>query len=116
MENEYNESFLQPTQDERTLAMLAHVLGLFGSFLAPLIIYLVKKDESIYIREHAKEALNFQISICIYLIISFIFLLIIVGILGFLFVGIFSFVLTIVAAIKALDGKMYRYPFCIRIL
>lgn len=116
MENDFQQNFIPPTQDEKTLATLAHILGCFGSFIVPLIIYLVKKDESPYVREHAKEALNFQISMAIYYTICFITLIILVGIIGFVFFGIFSLVVSIVAAIKALDGKPYRYPMCIRMI
>ena len=116
MENQYEENLIPATQDEKTLAVLAHVLGFFGSFLVPLVIYLVKKDESPFVREHAKEALNFHISMAIYFIISLILVLVIVGILGLIFLGTFSLVVSIVAAIKALDGKPYRYPLCIRFI
>lgn len=116
MENEFQQNYIMPTQDEKTLATLAHILGCFGTFIVPLIIYLVKKDESPYVREHAKEALNFQITMFIYYIISGILIIILIGILGFIFLGIFSMVVSIVAAIKALDGKPYRYPMCIRFI
>ena len=116
MENEYQDIYIQPTQDEKTLAMLAHVLGFFGSFIVPLIIYLVKKDESPYVREHSKEALNFHITMAIYYTISIILILVLIGILGVIFCGFFSLVVSIVAAIKALDGKPYRYPMCIRFI
>ncbi len=116
MENEYQDIYIQPTQDEKTLATLAHVLGFFGSFLVPLIIYLVKKDESPYVSEHAKEALNFHITMAIYYFVCFLTLILLIGILGFIFFGTFSLVVSIVAAIKALDGKPYRYPMCIRFI
>ncbi len=102
-----------PTSDEKTMALLAHVLTFVAPILAPLIIYLVKKDESEYIAYHAKESLNFQISIAIYV------LALIITIIGILFawiVGIAAFVLVIVATINAAEGKLYRYPFCIRLI
>ena len=116
MENLYEEILVPPTQDEKNIAMLAHLLGLFVSFIAPLIIYLVKKDESPFIREHAKEALNFHISMMIYYTVSIILVLILIGILGLVFLGTFSLVVGIVAAIKANEGKPYRYPMCIRFI
>ena len=56
---------ITPTSDEKTMAILSHVLCLVAGFIAPLIIYLVKKDESAYVKEHAKESLNFQITMFI---------------------------------------------------
>jgi uncharacterized protein len=102
-----------PTQDERTLAILAHILTLVSGFIAPLIIYLVKKDESKYVAEHAKEALNFQITITL---IYIGLLITVIGILLIWVVGIFAFVLAIIATIKASDNKMYRYPLTWRLI
>ncbi len=116
MDNNYNQDHIPATQDERTMAMLAHLLGYFVTFIAPLVIYLVKKDESPFIREHAKEALNFQISMAIYFIISIILIVVLIGILGLIFLGFFSLIVSIVAAIKANEGKPYRYPMCIRFI
>src|SRR5580765_4436429 len=76
-----------PTKDEKTLALLAHILTLVAPILAPLIIYLVKKDESKSVAYHAKEALNFQITIFVIVII---FIITLIGILLLWFVGIIS--------------------------
>jgi hypothetical protein len=116
MNNNYNQDYIPASQDERTMAMLAHLLGCFVTFIAPLVIYLVKKEESPFIREHAKEALNFQISIAIYFTISLILVIVLIGILGLIFLGFFSVIVSIVAAIKANEGKPYRYPMCIRFI
>jgi uncharacterized Tic20 family protein len=56
---------IPPTSDEKTMALLAHVLTFVFPILAPLVIYLVKKDESSFVAYHAKESLNFQISLFI---------------------------------------------------
>lgn len=104
---------IQATSDEKTTALLAHVLTLVTWLIAPLIIYLLKKDESVFVTAHAKESLNFQISITIYCILLFIT---IVGILLLWLVGIMSLILVIVATVKASEGKMYRYPFTIRLI
>src|SRR6266496_3240307 len=60
-----------PTSDEKTLAILSHILTLVAPILAPLIIYLVKKNESRFVEWHAKESLNFQITVAIIIIILF---------------------------------------------
>ena len=57
--------YAQVSGDERSIAILTHVLSIFFSIIPALIIYLVKKDESRYVAEHANEVLNFQICIFI---------------------------------------------------
>lgn len=105
-----------PTSDEKTMGILSHILCLVAGFIAPLVIYLIKKDESAYVREHAKESLNFQITLFILYIISFILVFIFIGILMMVVLGIAALVLIIVATIKASEGKLYRYPFNIRLI
>lgn len=104
---------IPPTSDEKTLALLAHVLTFIFPLLAPLIIYLVKKDESSFVAYHAKESLNFQITLAIVCIVLFIT---IIGIFLLVIVGIVATVLVIVATIRASEGKLYRYPFSIRLI
>src|SRR5687768_9239169 len=98
------------TESERLLAVLSHILTFFGGFIAPLVIYLVKKDESSFVEAHAKESLNFQITLAIAYLIGILTLIILVGILILCVVGILHFVLVLVATIKAADNKVYRYP------
>lgn len=107
------EPIIPPTSDEKTLAILSHVLTFVAGFIAPLIIYLIKKDESSFVASHAKEALNFQITILIIIIGLFIT---IVGILLIWVIGILALVFVIMAALKAAEGKLYRYPFSLRLI
>lgn len=102
-----------PTQDEKTLGLLAHLITFVSTFLGPLIIYLIKKNESEFVTEHAKESLNFQITIALVCLVLFIS---IIGILLIWVVGIIAVVLVVVATIRASEGKLYRYPFSLRIL
>lgn len=102
-----------PSNDERTFAILSHILTLIAPLLAPLIIYLIKKDESAYVAAHAKESLNFQITVmlvCIVLAIS------IIGWVIIWLVPIIAVILVIVASIQASENKLYRYPFTWRII
>jgi uncharacterized Tic20 family protein len=104
---------IAPSSDEKNLALLSHLLTFIFPILGPLIIYLIKKDESPFIAAHAKESLNFQISlviICILLVIS------IIGILLLWAVGIYSTILVIVAAIRASEGRLYKYPLTLRLI
>lgn len=105
-----------PTQDEKNIALLSHILTLVVGFIAPLVIYLVKKDESEFVKTHAKESLNFQISIFIYVIACVPLIFLIIGIFVVIAIGLAYLALVIVATIKASDGKTYRYPFTIRLI
>ena len=102
-----------PTSEERTMAILSHVLCIVAWLFPPLIIYLIKKDESPYVAAHAKESLNFQITIAI---VAVILAITIVGLLLLWLVGLVATVLIIVATIKASETKLYRYPFTIRFI
>src|SRR5688500_14757764 len=88
-----------PTSDEKTLAILSHILCIVACFLAPLVIYLVKKD-SPYITAHAKESLNFQLTLIIAYIISFILVFILIGIFLIWLIALANLVLVIIATIK----------------
>lgn len=102
-----------PTSDERTMAILSHILTIFFGFIPPLVIFLIKKDESTFIAEHSKESLNFQVTITIIYIILFVT---IIGILFWWVPYILNIVLSIIATIKASESKMYRYPFNFRLI
>jgi len=104
-----------PDSEERTLAILSHILAIIPGvgFLAPLVIYLVKRNDSSFVAANAKESLNFQLTIILLYIILFITL---IGVLLFWVVGILNTVLVIVATIKAAENKIYRYPVSIRLI
>lgn len=106
----------------RMWAMLCHLSAFsfwiipFGHILGPLIIWLIKRDDHPFINEQGKESLNFQISLSIYLIVSAILVLALIGFVLFFIVGIVGFIFVIVAAVKANEGVSYRYPLTIRFL
>lgn len=110
------QSLYTPSSDERTMAILSHILTIFTWFLGPLIIWLIKKDESKYVAEHAKESLNFQITMFIGYCICGVLTLVIIGIFLLWILSIVALVLVIIATIKAADNKIYRYPFNLRII
>lgn len=109
-------------KDERMWGMLCHLSALsgliipFGNLIGPLVVYSLKKDEYTFVADQGKESLNFQISILIYLMISGIAVLLLVGIFFLLFVPFIAIVLTVLAGVRANDGEYYRYPFCIRFI
>jgi len=102
-----------PTSEEKTMAILSHVLCIVAWFLPPLIIYLVKKDESSYVAAHAKESLNFQITMCLAVIVLAIT---IIGLFLLWVVGLVATIFIIIATIKASENKLYRYPLTIRFI
>jgi len=112
-----------PTENERTWAMLAHlsalaglVMPLLGIVIGPLVVWLARRDESPFVAEHAKEALNFNISVLIGAIVCGLLMLVFVGFLLGTALFIAWLVMTLVAAIKASEGAVYRYPFSLRLV
>ena len=75
-----------------------------------------KNEEMPFVEDQGKEVLNFQISMTIYFIISGILCIILIGIPILIGLVIFSFIITIIAAISANDGKDYRYPINLRLI
>lgn len=103
-----------PSSDEQLWIVFSHISILLGiGILLPLIVYLVKKDESPRIAEHAKEALNFHISILIY---SLACAITCIGIPLAVVIGIGAMVYAIIAAVKASDPVPYRYPLTMRLV
>ena len=98
------------TKDDKQMAMLAHILGLPTQFIAPLIIYVVKKEESSFVLENAKEALNFQITVIICWFIAGIAAAFFIGIFFFPVILILDIIFCIQGALAANDGKIYKYP------
>ncbi|MFZ1288870.1 MAG: DUF4870 domain-containing protein [Melioribacteraceae bacterium] len=110
------------TKDERMWAMIAHlsaVVGFvipFGNVIAPLLIWILKKEESAFINDQGKEALNFQISVTVYAFISIILVFLLIGIPILIALAIFVLIFVIIASINSYDGKAYRYPLTFRLI
>lgn len=102
--------------DDKTMALLAHLGGVFFGFIPSLIIWLVKKDESPFVDQEGKEALNFQIFIALCYIVSSILILILIGTLLIFLVWILNLIFCIMGTIKASNGESYRYPLTIRFI
>lgn len=115
---------MQPTpdKDSRTWGMLCHLsafAGLiipFGGILAPLIIWLIKKDEIDFVNDQGKESINFQITIFIAALICFVLMFIGIGFILIFALAIYAIVMIIIASIKANDGTYYRYPYSLRLI
>lgn len=103
--------------EDKLLIILCHLSALLGvGFILPLIVYLVKKTDAGATAEHAKEVLNFHLSLLVYAVGAFVLIFIAIGILLLLALAVFSLVMAIIAAVKASEGVLYRYPLCIRFI
>lgn len=100
--------------------MLAHILGGVTNFLGPLIIWLIKKDESPFVNDQGKEALNFQITVAIgyvaALILGFIPIVQCLAALLYPALWVAGLVFGILGGLEANKGKAYRYPFALRLI
>jgi uncharacterized Tic20 family protein len=108
-----------PPDQERTWAMLAHLSAFVAAyvalgFLGPLVVMLVFGPRSAFVREHAVEALNFNLTWLIYIFVAIILAFVLVGILILIALGIAYLVLVVIAAVRANNGEHYRYPATIR--
>jgi len=115
--------------DAKTMGMLAHLLVIFTGFIGPLIIWLVKKDQSPFVNQQGKEALNWGITITIAFVAIFVlsFLVVWIPVLGLIVgwmlycligpaIGVCNIVFGILSTITVNKGQPYRYPVCIRLI
>ncbi|QQG39001.1 MAG: DUF4870 domain-containing protein [Candidatus Woesearchaeota archaeon] len=100
--------------DNTTLLILTHVFGLFASFIGPLIVLNSSKDKEV--KNHARVALNWQISMLIYFAISMVLMFIFVGFILIFVLGIINWIFCITAAVKASDHTLWKYPLSINFL
>lgn len=105
-----------PTPDEKTMGMLCHLLGLFTGFLGPLIIWMIKKDESQYVNVHGKEALNFQLTCLIGYVASGVLSLVFIGFFTALAIWVVAIIFGIMGTMAANRGETYEYPINIRMI
>jgi uncharacterized Tic20 family protein len=102
--------------------MIAHLSAFvgvvipLGNIIAPLVIWLVKRDQSPFVADHAREALNFNITVGIAAIVCTVLVIVLIGFVLWVALAIYWLVMTIVAAIKANEGVTYRYPLTLRLV
>ena len=116
----------EPTEvispQDRTWGMFCHLsafAGLFvpfGNILGPLVIWLIKRNESSFVDANGKESLNFQISITIYSIVAGFLSIIFIGIPILIGLLIFEIIMIIIATLRANNGEVYHYPITIRFI
>ncbi|MGZ0049908.1 DUF4870 domain-containing protein [Brevibacillus gelatini] len=109
-------------KDERMWAMIVHLSALigflipFGHVLGPLLVWLFKREEGLFFQEHGKEAVNFSISVTIYAAVSSILLIVFIGLILLIALFFFWIVCVVIAAVRASEGKSYRYPLTLRFI
>lgn len=101
--------------DDRTMGLLCHILGAIGSFIGPLVIWLIKKDQSKFVDDQGKEALNFQLTLLIGHVIGAATACITFGLINAA-VAVAGIVFGIIGGLEANKGVAYRYPFNIRMI
>ncbi len=123
MNEPFNELGHQPTNsDDTNWGVIAHLSALagliipFGNVLGPLAVMLTKGKESDFVNDQAREALNFQITAAIALLVSFALMVVLIGFLLVPLVAIVDVVLMIIAAMAASKGERYRYPMTLRLI
>ncbi len=105
-----------PSSDDKNIAAITHLGGTVFSFIPGLIVWVLKKDDSAYLNDQAKEALNFQITIALAMFVSSILVWLLIGFILIPVVWILNIVFCIIAAIASSKGELYRYPLCLRLI
>ena len=89
----------------------------FGSLILPLILWLTQRDKVFKMNEHGKNIVNFQLSLIIYCLLCIpLILLFGLGILGFIVLGVISFIFPIVNAVRASNGEVPKYPLSLNLI
>lgn len=113
MSNPYESSRAWTPQEEKLAAVAVHVTAIFFEFLAPIVGYFFLKDKGPFVLHHAKESLNFSITV---LIFATLLTLSIVGLLFIWLVPTYWVICRIIAALQTSQGKFFKYPLTIRFI
>lgn len=111
-----------PSNEAKQWAFFAHLSALagcvfpFGNLLGPLIIWQMKKNEMPFVDDQGKEALNFQLTMTIAIVVCVVLMIVLIGFLLIWIVGLLDLIFIIIAAIAANNGQAYRYPFNLRFI
>ena len=113
----------EPAIWERNWAVFCHLGGFaglvvpgVGQVLGPLVLWLVRRDQSAYVDHHGREAVNFQISMTLYALVAAALIWVLIGlVLIFVVLGV-QFVFMVLASVAASQGEFYRYPLTLRLI
>lgn len=106
----------QAPKDSRNMAMLCHLLGLFTTVIAPLIIWTNRKDGDRFVDKHGREALNFQITVLISMAVGWGLSWVCIGFVILIAVPVLDLIFCIIASVRAGNGQDYRYPLSMRLI
>lgn len=117
-------SLSRPPKAERQWAAGCHLIGLCGvvvplpaaGLIGTLVLWLIKREDGAFIDSQGKEAVNFQISLLIYLVLCLFLVKIVIGFFMLFILVLFAFASVVIAAIRASEGIPFRYPACIRFI
>ena len=101
-------------KEDKIWLMVLHLSNIIPVIIAPLIIWIWKRDEIPGMDSHGRDVLNFQISMCIYLFCSAFLVIILIGVPILIGLGLFIFTVSIINTIHVAMGEAYRYPLTIR--
>jgi uncharacterized Tic20 family protein len=110
------------SKEERMWATLCHLsayLGYvfpIGNVIAPLAVWLLKREEYPLVDDQGKEALNFQISMTIYIVIAAVLCMVVIGIPLLIGLAVWDFIAILIASVQANKGEPYRYPLTLRFI
>ncbi|MDN5864355.1 MAG: DUF4870 domain-containing protein [Gammaproteobacteria bacterium] len=108
----------QNTHPDNGLALLTHLSGIVLAWIVPLVVWLVCKDDGnkAYLTAESKEALNFQITVFIGYLISWILMIVVIGFILWWIVWVLNLIFCIIAAIQVSQRGSYRYPLTWRLI
>lgn len=110
------------SDDERTWAIIVHAMGFvglavpFANVFGPLLVWAIKKDEGPFVDENGKQAINFQITWTVLMIVAGLSILVGLGLVVFPVVGIAWLILTGIAVIRASNDEVYDYPLTVDVI
>lgn len=111
-----------PGPEEKNWAMFCHLAAFagfiipLGNIIAPLVLWLMKKQDSPFVDYHGREVLNFQITVLIALVACWLLAFVLIGFLLMALLGALWLILTLVGLVKASQGEYFRYPLTLRLL
>ncbi len=98
------------SQDDKTMAMLAYILGIFTGFLGPLVLWIVKKDQSPFVAFHALQALILHAVVTIGYFLSGVLFVVIIGFVTLPVFALLGLIFSILAGLAANRGEWYSIP------